>query len=297
MYGSCKLCLKEVDLQGSHIVPAFLLRWLKNTSGTGYLRFGQTPNQRAQDGMKEYWLCSECEGLFSAWEKDFAEKVFYPVVNDGARVISYGEWLLKFSVSVTWRVLSFIDQTAGLDHFSAEMQEYAKTALSRWSSFLLGGVPNPAEHEQHILILDKIVNYSGGDMPPNMNRYLLRSVQFDAVSSKAEAFVYVKMPHVIIAGIVHSAPSRKWLGTKIHVRKGIVGDEQPEIPGKVGEYIMQQARRMGDLQATISDKQLKIIDSTVKRDEERVVNSRSLDAMEADVRLFGSDAFDWKEES
>src|SRR3989338_2133962 len=60
----CKLCGINDELQNSHIIPSFIYRWLKETSGTGFLRFGQTPNKRVQDGLKDYLLCSSCEGLF-----------------------------------------------------------------------------------------------------------------------------------------------------------------------------------------------------------------------------------------
>jgi hypothetical protein len=34
------------ELQESHILPGFVFRWMKETSATGYLRFGQQPNLR-----------------------------------------------------------------------------------------------------------------------------------------------------------------------------------------------------------------------------------------------------------
>jgi hypothetical protein len=60
----CRLCHQEfVPKEKSHIVSAFVYRWLKNSSGTGFLRFGPKINQRVQDGIKDYFLCESCEWL------------------------------------------------------------------------------------------------------------------------------------------------------------------------------------------------------------------------------------------
>ena len=48
----CALCLKEKTLCDSHIIPSFVYKWLKDTSATGYLRNGNSPNLRQQDGLK-----------------------------------------------------------------------------------------------------------------------------------------------------------------------------------------------------------------------------------------------------
>ncbi|MDQ6987940.1 MAG: hypothetical protein Q9M25_09070, partial [Mariprofundaceae bacterium] len=67
MKGTCRLCGQEQDLQKSHVIPSFVYKWLKETSGTGFFRFGMEPNKRVQDGHKFYWLCKECEGRFNEW--------------------------------------------------------------------------------------------------------------------------------------------------------------------------------------------------------------------------------------
>ena len=103
--GQCRLCDAESDLHLSHIVPAFAYRWLRESSGNGHLRSGSSPNQRVQDGPKRYWLCTICEGMLSRSETSFATKLFFPYTDDEATLFIYGEWLLQFCVSVSWRVL------------------------------------------------------------------------------------------------------------------------------------------------------------------------------------------------
>jgi hypothetical protein len=113
----CRLCGHERELQESHVVPAFVFKWLKETSSTGSLRFGQQPNKRVQDGYKQRWLCLDCEGRLNVWETQFATQLFHPVNQDGGDNIRYGEWLMKVCVSVSWRTLLMMKENNWLSQF------------------------------------------------------------------------------------------------------------------------------------------------------------------------------------
>src|SRR5713226_4798865 len=97
--GICALCRNEAELRQSHIVPSFFGVYLKETSATGYLRHGETPNIRLQDLPKQTLLCDSCEGRFAVWEKDFQKNVLPVVQNDGFKELRYGTSLLPFLVS------------------------------------------------------------------------------------------------------------------------------------------------------------------------------------------------------
>lgn len=56
----CALCRENKELELSHIVPKFVIRYLKKTS-TGAIRNMENPNKIAQDGEKHYLLCGDCE--------------------------------------------------------------------------------------------------------------------------------------------------------------------------------------------------------------------------------------------
>jgi hypothetical protein len=103
----CRLCGATTELQESHILPGFVFRWMKETSATGYLRFGQQPNLRVQDGVKLHLLCRHCEQRFNSWETEFANQIFHPMTQGKAVRASYGPWLLLFCASVSWRVLVY----------------------------------------------------------------------------------------------------------------------------------------------------------------------------------------------
>jgi hypothetical protein len=89
---NCKLCLREEELQESHILTAFVYKWLKETSATGHLRFGQAPNTKSPRRLREQRL--------NVWETQFAKHVFHPINENGGAKVPYAEWLLKFCTSV-----------------------------------------------------------------------------------------------------------------------------------------------------------------------------------------------------
>jgi hypothetical protein len=87
--GQCALCKEERELKQSHITPAFVIRWIKRTRATPYLRSPINTNIPSQDGKKIPLLCADCEQLFSDVEKVFAEKIFIPYHDQGVRSFSY----------------------------------------------------------------------------------------------------------------------------------------------------------------------------------------------------------------
>jgi hypothetical protein len=66
------------------------------------MRYGPSMNRRAQDGIKDYFLCEACEDRFSHYEDTFAKEIFYPFVENDSVCVDYGENVLKFAVSASW---------------------------------------------------------------------------------------------------------------------------------------------------------------------------------------------------
>ena len=119
MNGKCALCNRDTELSLSHIIPKFVFSWFKESAPSA-MRGIDEPNKRLQDGEKQYLLCSDCEGLFSSWEKTFCEDIFLPLHNNQSQnsSIGYGHWALKFAVSVSWRVLMYYQKLDDLRHLS-----------------------------------------------------------------------------------------------------------------------------------------------------------------------------------
>jgi hypothetical protein len=220
--GECRLCGAPSMLRVSHIVPAFAFKWLKETSGTGFIRHSREPNKRVQDGFKLSWLCAGCEERFNEFETPFATKLFHPLTKeDGARV-PYGDWLLKFCVSISWRVLTFSKEGGHLDGFTHEDRRLVQEALDTWAGFLLGRLPHPGRFEQHFLPFSGVTEYSGSGLPVNINRYLMRAVEIDLGSGNGYLFVFTKIGPMMVMGMIRMRSPQEWQGTKVRVRGGVI---------------------------------------------------------------------------
>ena len=151
--GLCRLCERQSELQLSHVLPAFAYRWLRESSGNGHLRNSREPNKRTQDGLKFYWLCAECEELFSRNETAFAGRLFHPYLKASGQIFPYSSWLIHFCTSVSWRVLRFYRDEGHLQSWEPEAIARVESAEAVWRDVLLGKRSNPGVFQQHILPL------------------------------------------------------------------------------------------------------------------------------------------------
>ncbi len=90
--GKCALCGEDKELQLSHIIPKFIGKYLKKYFDRQYSQ-SRKSNRIAQDIEKHYMLCHDCEKLFSASERYFANTVFYPYKRDKHETFNYDEKL------------------------------------------------------------------------------------------------------------------------------------------------------------------------------------------------------------
>lgn len=297
MKGICKLCDERKDLRESHVIPSFVYKWIKDSSGSGYLRFGETPNKRVQDGLKYYWLCDNCEGIFSEWERLFANNVFHPTVEGNAGKKAYSDWLLKFCVSVSWRVLTLYLQESELENFNDELKIKTQQTHKEWKEFLLGKRPHPGKYEQHLLPLDAIASHTHDNMPKNINRYILRSVDTDAVAGERTAFIYSKLERFVIVGFIEMPNPRRWDGTKVHVKHGYVGPSNYLLPQEFGDYFFGQANKAIAIQKKISKKQNDKIAQAFRKKIDKLANTETMRALSEDIRLAGKDVFSENDEN
>ena len=95
--GQCALCRANKELQLSHIIPHFVGRKLIKTS-PGNIRITKEPNKVAQDIEKHLLLCHDCEELFSAKERWFANTIFNPYQEHKKAVFDYDKNLAYFII-------------------------------------------------------------------------------------------------------------------------------------------------------------------------------------------------------
>lgn len=272
----------------SHVLPAFVFRWLKAYSVTGHIRHTDTPNRRVQDGIKKPWLCELCEQRFSRYETAFATKLFHPWLK-GVERVRYGDWLLKFCVSVSWRVLKHCRGLNPDTTYTAEQELLLDQAEARWREFLEDRVPHPGKFEQHLLIWDLIESTNAPGLPPNINRFLSGAITMDIVGSERRLMTFSKLGRFMLFGTIQSCGS-EWAGTKVHVRDGIL---EPGgtigLPVGVMEYINERAAMAAQFYDGISDAQHQKMEAAAMRDLDRIANSDQFAAMLADADMFGED--------
>lgn len=252
--GDCRLCGKSAELQLSHILPAFVYRWLRATSGNGHIRASNEPNRRAQDGPKRHWLCASCEELFGRSETAFSRQLFHPYLKAPAGAYRYSSWLLHFCASVAWRVLRFHRDEGHLGSWDAEALRRVDRAEVVWREFLLGNRIHPDSHQLHLLPLERLATPADG-LSPAINRYLMRVVALDVCRRSDTILTFAKLGRFIVLGFVHEPNPNHWKGSKVHVAEGSIEPRKYVAPQPFGEYLTRKASEMQVAQSRLSDRQ------------------------------------------
>ena len=291
--GTCAFCGKETRLRESHVLPAFVFRWLRGRSGTGHIRQTDNPNRRVQDGLKLPWLCGECEGHFSRYETAFATKVFHPW-HTGQIQIPYEDWLLKFCVSVSWRVLRFARGRNAEAKYTKEQQLLMDQAEERWRAFLCEEQPHPGPFEQHLLIFDTIEHTTISNLPKNMNRFMTGAVTLDIVGSDLSLMTFAKLGRFSIFGIIQKG-SNRWEGTKVHVQHGLLKPGKFVVPIGLINLFREKAHLASEAVNSLSPAQRAKVNNHVQNNLEAFAASEQFKAIAADARMFGVDAVLWKD--
>ncbi|PWY54117.1 hypothetical protein DGG96_16995 [Legionella qingyii] len=285
--GICRLCNQKGELRESHIVPKLIFRWLIRTSATSYLRFGTQINKRVQDGLKLYWLCSDCECKLCTWETYFSNKIFRPLRH--VDHVSYNNNFLKFAVSLSWRVLKYFQELGGLNDFDDKIVKASDQALLNWKEFLFNNNKNPGGYEQHLYNFIGEVSSAHSELPVNINRYLQRSVEIDVQASKNIAFVYTKLPGLLCIGYIKLNDSKPWRKTRICVHNGRIEPMEYSIPLELWDIIKQKAEESQVLQKSISEKQQDKIKQDYLDNIQEANKSGTIEALSKDINLFGID--------
>lgn len=165
---SCRLCQEDEAIKGSHIIPAFAYRSIKEASPTGFLRNPYSPNIRRQDGDKMPLLCGKCEGRFSTAEGEFARRVFEPFSRTDVSSFDYGPWLHYFLTSLSWRTLALDIPTMG--DANEMIQRAARETLEKDRRYLLGedGLGATITHHLYLFSAPHETSPDLADVGPNV---------------------------------------------------------------------------------------------------------------------------------
>jgi hypothetical protein len=295
MIGICELCKKETTLVLSHYIPSFIGKWFKDTSITGYLRVSSNMSLRQQDLLKEHLLCIECEKLFSGWEKQFAEYVFLPYIENRSNFIEYQKWLIYFCTSLTWRSLVCVRKHNCEQKHEDDYLLSVNHAKIIMEDFLLGKSNSLHDCDQHLFPLDEIKSTTMSNLPSNINRYMLRSFGMDIIGNRNNLYVYTKIPYFILLGIIKTKESKQLSSSRIKMNKGILSPRKYIMPKGIHSYIIEKSKQMEELDDKIPEHQQDKITYFLRNNPKKATNSKTIEAFLADYRLFGDKAFKKKQ--
>jgi hypothetical protein len=277
--GICKLCGANAPLIFGHIIPAFVIRWLKKTSATGHFRSLGT-GERVQEGEREYLLCANCEQRLGRFEKQFSEQIFLPYQkHPQPQVFAYEEWLLRFVVSLHWRVLALYPNA------SSAVAQACAAAAEEWRQYLLEQSPNPGTAEFHIYFVD-VVSHSTFELPKKFNWYMARSIDASAMyKDHGDAGVYVKLPRIITVSFIKLQNQRdKWQGTKLAARGTLTIPQQVYIP-IFSQLLLERAKLLDAAPPMLTARQKQKIERQAKTQPEMIRNSDSFRVHVADRNM------------
>jgi len=207
----CALCRLKKELRASHIIPRFVGKWLKATSATGLLRGVTDPDKRLQDLRKILLLCKDCEERLSKLETYFANKFFFPFLENKKRSFKYDSRLVRFIISLSWRTLlvSYDDFVKDVPSLSA----YVDRAEETWRKYLLGFSSDLRPYEHHLFFFDYVTD--GENLPKDFQWYTLRTVDATLVGNEQRVLAYTKFPWMMFVSSIYPTKLEGWEGTKI----------------------------------------------------------------------------------
>lgn len=280
VFGTCALCDKEnVVLELSHIIPKFVIRYLKKIS-IGKIRTVGEPNAVAQDSEKHYLLCGDCEDRFNLSETLFADKVFRPFQFGRFTSIDYDKWMHYFLTSVSWRSL-ILD----IDYFEEEGKihpddlKLLKGSADIMKDYLMGRREDIGYIENHLFFFEEISSipeeYKGLDIHMSVS-----GTQGSYTVHNHEAgthATFTNMMGVLLFTIYSYGPEEKWENTLISLNKGTISVGGQFITSTLGMEIQYLAKSLEEAKTKLTDKTIDNINKTVEKNKDKIPGSRMLD--------------------
>lgn len=179
---------------------------------------------------RETVVCRDCEQILSPFEGKFASKVFYPHARGGKQEFEYDEWLYRFVLSVSWRLMeSKLAVWQDSDHSKKQVVE---ERLDTWRQILLEEKPlseDPSNH--HIFFLDELdLTKSDSEGPENFELYMQRNIDGTSVYDYDEIHVFFKFPNILFFSTIDPVNPGGFEDTEIEAGGDVIGP-----PQKLGE--------------------------------------------------------------
>jgi len=224
----------------------FAFDWLRTQRGG--LRDLARPDLVAQDGTKPRLLCGACEGLLAAWERQVSENLFRPLHQRTKTSFPYGPWLLKFAVSVSFRVLALHGD--GLVKLAngpvvSSTDRAAVTEVGSvdgpWAGFLRGERETLGPYEHYCVALPPAPDLSPANR--RISSYFEGEINIRPPIQAPDGGIYVvtKMCRLCLVGTIVRGQRKAWVNTRIAAAGGVISRPYA-IPQWLGSYFVSVMR-------------------------------------------------------
>lgn len=287
---NCALCNNNSILCMSHLLPNFVFRYMKDTSFTGRFTDAINPNLPRQNGKQYKMLCEDCEQRFSRYEKYFKENIFIKYhKKENLHFYSYNNYLLKFIISVNWRILYQALNDPDKKPLPNKYLEILNKTEHRWRYYLLDKNKSPKNPVNCLMFLDYISDYTGfkaDEIPNNINRYLGRAVDGTIVFNKAntELWVYSKLIRIAFVSVIKGNLLNDWEDTIIKNANGNIKVKQ-NIASLFGYFLFKRVNELNPLFAKRSIKQKTIIRDKQINDFDTFISTETGESLFEDFKL------------
>ena len=112
-------------------------------------------------------------------------------------------------------------------------------AEEAWRRVLLGEAKHPGPFEQHLVSLGPVSQVT--QTHEYLNRYLLRSLDFDVISNGDESVVFVKLLGYVFLGFAGHPNGNHWQNTKIGFSGGVLDQRRVSLPEFMWDHFIYKA--------------------------------------------------------
>lgn len=204
LLGHCALCDEVTTLRLSHIMPRFIVKWIKSKENSFIPSFltHESPQKPVQEMKRLCLLGSCCEQRFGNYERLFERKIFTPFVSnqtfEGSMLSE--PWFLKASISYAWRVCQHFLRTVPKE-VPQDLVEQCMLSSDIWRKYLLEQSCNlPIKPEWQFRKLDDFDPSDAASLREFQNlpewyfNYVFRMTDYTISFDGKNGGVYFKLP-------------------------------------------------------------------------------------------------------
>jgi hypothetical protein len=143
-FGTCKLCGEDGELLDGHIGPRFgYKRYITGKGG----RYFDTEKEKFETKQRTaYMFCRGCENDLTGSLDSLGARLLGRFESEPYQPHFYGEWFLRWCVSLSLRALF-----SGVSDYPERLSS-AHEAMEQWKCYLLGQKPSVGPFTQHVFL-------------------------------------------------------------------------------------------------------------------------------------------------